>query len=125
MERAIFLNGGTEAVETSLKLAYQYHVQKGQPQRDQFIARERSYHGNSIAALSLAHDPLRSDPFKRILGTNFHHISAGYTYRDQMVNEDEQAFVSRLVREFENKVLSIGADRVAAFYLETGEALLG
>lgn len=48
MERAVFLSGGSEAVESAIKLARQYHVERGHPERTEFIAREASYHGNTL-----------------------------------------------------------------------------
>lgn len=121
MERAIFLTSGTEAIETSVKLAYQYHAQRGQPQRDHFIARKRSYHGNSITALSLGHDELRGAPFKRILSSKFHHVSPAYAYRGQRSEESERQYVERLASELEHEIVAVGADRIAAFYAETGK----
>lgn len=123
MERAIFLTSGTEAIETSLKLAYQYHAQRGQPERDQYIARRRSYHGNSVTALGLGSDSLRGEPFKRILGSNFHHVSPAYAYRRHRAEENEKQYVQRLANELEHEILALGADRVAAFYAETGASL--
>ncbi|XOT97962.1 aminotransferase class III-fold pyridoxal phosphate-dependent enzyme, partial [Alcaligenes pakistanensis] len=48
-----FLSGGSEAVEASLKLARQYFVEIGQPERHIFIARRQSYHGNTLGALAI------------------------------------------------------------------------
>jgi len=121
MAKAIFLTSGTEAVETSLKLAYQYHVQRGQPQRSHFIARKRSYHGNSVTALSLGHDTLRGQPFKPMLGGNFHHVSPAYAYRGQLEGESEKEYVDRLASELDQEITAIGSNRVAAFYAETGK----
>lgn len=121
MERANFLTSGTEAIETSMKLAYQYHAQRGQPQREDFIARKRSYHGNSVTALSLGHDELRGSPFKRILSSNFHHVSPAYAYHGQRSEESEAQYVRRLADELEHEIMAVGPDRIAAFYAETGK----
>lgn len=120
MAKAIFLTSGTEAIETSLKLAYQYHVQRGESQRSHFIARKRSYHGNSVTALSLGHDILRGQPFKPILGGKFHHVSPAYAYCGQREGENEKEYVDRLASELDQEITAIGIDRVAAFYAETG-----
>lgn len=124
MERAIFLTSGTEAIETSLKLAYQYHAQRGGPQRNHYIARKRSYHGNSVTALSLGHDTLRGQPFKPILSGKFHHVSPAYAYRGQRDGELEEEYVTRLASELEQEIIAIGTDRVAAFYAETGMPIM-
>lgn len=115
------MTSGTEAIETSIKLAYQYHVQNGQPQRTHYIARRRSYHGNSVTALSLGHDELRGRPFKPILTGHFHHVSPAYAYRGQWEGEDKKAYVERLAAELEQEIIAIGTDKVAAFYAETGK----
>ena len=53
MEHVYFVSGGSEAVEAALKMARQYFVEIGQPQRTQFIARRQSYHGNTLGALAV------------------------------------------------------------------------
>ena len=53
LNRTLFTSGGSEAVETALKIAYQYHVNRGEPQRAKFIARQGSYHGISRGALGV------------------------------------------------------------------------
>ncbi|WP_286789901.1 aminotransferase class III-fold pyridoxal phosphate-dependent enzyme, partial [Thioclava sp. UBA3469] len=52
LERVYFTSGGSEAVESALKMARQYFVEKGEPSRSHFIARRQSYHGNTLGALA-------------------------------------------------------------------------
>src|SRR4249920_713623 len=53
LDQVYFVSGGSEAVEAALKLARQYFVEIGQPQRTQFVARRQSYHGNTLGALAV------------------------------------------------------------------------
>lgn len=125
MERAVFYNGGTEALDCSLKLVRQYHVENGQPERVNFIGRERSYHGNSLTTLSLGGHPARRKPYEDILPRNFHHVSPAYAYRYQKTTESTAEYVQRLAQELEDKIVELGAHTVAAFYTEPGEDSAG
>src|SRR5260370_1167595 len=64
---AYFVSGGSEAVEASIKLARQYFNEIGQPQRQHFIARRQSYHGNTLGALSAGGNAWRSEPYAPLL----------------------------------------------------------
>lgn len=121
MERAVFYSGGTEAIDCSLKLARQYHIERGQPQRVNYIGRLRSYHGNSLSSLALGHHPTRRAPYEDILPKNFHHVSPAYAYRYQREDESTEDYVTRLADELESRILDLGPDTVAAFYAEPGE----
>jgi adenosylmethionine-8-amino-7-oxononanoate aminotransferase len=120
MERAVFYSGGTEAIDCSLKLARQYHIERKQPQRVNFIGRYRSYHGNSLSALALGHHPSRRAPYEDILPKNFHHVSPAYSYRYQREDESTEEYVARLAQELEDTIQELGPDTVAAFYVEPG-----
>lgn len=120
MERAVFYNGGTEALDCSLKLVRQYHVENGQPERVNFIGRYRSYHGNSLTTLALANHPARRKPYEDILPSNFHHVSPAYAYRYQNSRESTEEYVQRLATELEDKINELGPRTVAAFYTEPG-----
>lgn len=113
-----FASGGSEAVETALKLARQYFVEKGELQRRYFIARRQSYHGNTLGALAIGGNTRRREPFLPIL-VEAHHVSPCYAYREQRVGETEEAFAQRLADELETKILDLGPDTVAAFVAET------
>ncbi len=116
--RVYFLSGGSEAIEASLKLARQYFVEIGQPQRRWFIARRQSYHGNTLGALSIGGNEARRAPFLPIL-IPAQHVSPCYAYRGQQPNETEEQYADRLAAELEAKILELGADQVAAFIAET------
>ncbi|KAE9398555.1 hypothetical protein BT96DRAFT_957548 [Gymnopus androsaceus JB14] len=92
----------------------------GQPQRTNFIGRQLSFHGNTLATLSLAYFPLRRAPYEGVLDRqNFHHVSPAYAARFQRADETEEQFVQRLAKELEDKFIELGPDTVIAFVAET------
>ena len=86
LEHVYFVSGGSEAVEAALKLARQYFVEKGEPQRRHFIARRQSYHGNTLGALAIGGNAWRREPFLPLL-IEAHHVSPCYAYRDQQAGK--------------------------------------
>ncbi len=125
IERVYFCSGGSEAVEAALKLARQYFVEIGQPQRTHMIARRQSYHGNTLGALAAGGNLWRRKQFEPLL-VEVSHVSPCYTYRGKQEGESDAAYGERLVRELEEEVLRLGSDRVIAFVAETvGGATLG
>ncbi|KZT07265.1 uncharacterized protein LAESUDRAFT_736512 [Laetiporus sulphureus 93-53] len=115
-----FVSGGTEAMEGVMKLARQYFYENKQPQRKNFIARQLSFHGNSIGTLSLAMHPTRRAPYAAILDDqHFHHVSPAYAKRFQKPDETEEQYVERLRKELEDKFLELGPDTVIGFVAET------
>lgn len=117
LNHVYFVSGGSEAVESALKMARQYFVETGQPQKKQVIARRQSYHGNTLGALSVGGNAWRREPFKPLL-TDGHHIAPCYAYRDQDDNESEQQYSLRVANELEQKILELGAENVMAFVAE-------
>jgi adenosylmethionine-8-amino-7-oxononanoate aminotransferase len=113
-----FVSGGSEAIEAALKLARQYFVEVGQPQRRHIIARRQSYHGNTLGALAIGGNAWRREPFLPLL-IDAHHVSPCYAYREQRPDETEEQFAQRLADELEQKILELGSDTVAAFVAET------
>ncbi|MEY4215381.1 MAG: hypothetical protein RL458_3607, partial [Pseudomonadota bacterium] len=67
MSHAYFVSGGSEGVEAALKMARQYFLEIGEPQRTRFIARRQSYHGNTLGALAVGGNAWRREPFAPIL----------------------------------------------------------
>jgi adenosylmethionine-8-amino-7-oxononanoate aminotransferase len=118
LEHVYFVSGGSEAIEAALKLARQYFVETGEPQRRHFIARRQSYHGNTLGALAIGGNAWRREPFLPIL-IEAHHVSPCYAYREQRADETDDAFAQRLADELEHKILELGAETVAAFVAET------
>src|SRR5207247_2694305 len=106
--------GGSEAMESALKLARAYHVARGDPERWIVIARWGSYHGNTLGALDLSgRKPLRR-PYEACLG-RFRHLSAAYPYRAGEPNANALGDVDELVAELERAIEAADPDTVAAF----------
>ncbi|WP_341887335.1 aspartate aminotransferase family protein [Variovorax sp. YR752] len=115
---AYFVSGGSEAVEAALKMARQYFVEIGQPQRQHFIARRQSYHGNTLGALSVGGNEWRRRQFAPLL-IPVTHVSPCYEYRDRAPGETAEQYGRRLVRELFDAIDQLGGERVIAFVAET------
>ncbi len=117
LDYVYLVSGGSEAVEAAMKMARQYFVEIGQPQRRHFIARRQSYHGNTLGALAAGGNAWRRAQFQPILPET-HHVSPCYAYRDQKDGDTSEAYAARLADELEAKILELGADEVIAFIAE-------
>lgn len=113
LSRMVFVTGGSEAVESALKLALQYHAAKGDMKRRRFISRERSWHGNTIGALSVSGFLERRAAFEGAL-VEGSRISAANAYRAPAGVDAGAHFAAELERE----ILRVGAEHVAAFIFE-------
>jgi len=112
------VSGGSEAVEAALKLARQYFVEIGQPQRRHFIARRQSYHGNTLGALAVGGNEWRRRQFAPLL-IDVAHVSPCYEYRDRRSGETPEAYGARLAQELEETIARLGGENVIAFCAET------
>src|SRR6266545_2661532 len=115
---AYFVSGGSEAIEASIKLARQYFIESGQPQRQHFIARRQSYHGNTLGALAAGGNAWRREPYAPLLSTAFSHVTPAFAYHEKRDDESEADFVARLAAELEAEFQRLGPDTVAAFIAE-------
>jgi adenosylmethionine-8-amino-7-oxononanoate aminotransferase len=113
-----YVSGGSEAVEAALKLARQYFVERGEPQRRYIIARRQSYHGVTLGALAIGGREWQRKQFAPLL-IETHHVSAAYEYRGRRADETPQAYGARLADELEAKIHELGGDNVIAFVAET------
>ena len=112
-----FVSGGSEAVEAALKLARQYFVETGQPDRRHVIARRQSYHGNTLGALAAGGNAWRRQIYDPIL-VETSHIAPCYAYREMQDGESEAAFGRRIADELETEILRLGPENVMAFVAE-------
>jgi adenosylmethionine-8-amino-7-oxononanoate aminotransferase len=112
------VSGGSEAMEAALKLARQYFVEIGQPQRAKFVARRQSYHGNTLGALSVGGNAWRRRQFAPLL-IPVTHVSPCYAYRDQRRDETPEQYGQRLVTELAEAIEQLGGENVIAFVAET------
>ncbi|MEL6479188.1 MAG: aspartate aminotransferase family protein [Pseudomonadota bacterium] len=117
LDRVYFVSGGSEAVEAALKLARQYFVETGQPQRHRIIARRQSYHGNTLGTLATGGNAWRREPFMPLL-VEVSHIAPCYAYRGRAEGESLEAFGLRTADELEAEILRLGPDTVMAFVAE-------
>ncbi|WAO94720.1 Hypothetical protein NCS54_01231600 [Fusarium falciforme] len=115
--KVLFLTSGSEAVESALKLALQYHVYNNQPQRVNIIGRKHSYHGNTLGALAAGYNPARRATFEPVLGITFHHVNRCF-YQADGKGISERAYEDGLILEFEQRFLELGPETVAAVIVE-------
>ena len=115
---AYFVSGGSEAVETALKLARQYFVEIGQPSRTKFIARKQSYHGNTLGALAVGGNEWRRRQFAPLL-IDVIRVSACNEYRDRRADETQQQYTTRLLNELEQAIIDAGPETIIGFCAET------
>ncbi|MCP4183959.1 MAG: aspartate aminotransferase family protein [Hyphomicrobiales bacterium] len=118
IDRVFFNNGGSEAVESAIKLARQYYLEIGQEERCHLIARKQSFHGNTLGALAAGGNEWRRKPFAPLM-INTSHISPCYTYRDRCDDENEFEYGQRVANELEAQILEIGPQKVMGFIAET------
>ncbi|MFM9271224.1 aspartate aminotransferase family protein [Halomonas elongata] len=112
-----FVSGGSEAVEAALKMARQYFLERGEPQRKHLIARRQSYHGNTLGALATGGNAWRRHQFEPML-VEVSHVSPCYAYRDQAPGETPEAYGERLAAELETEIERLGPETVMAFVAE-------
>ena len=117
-DRVYFVSGGSEAVEAALKLARQYFVEKGEPQREHIIARRGSYHGNTLGALAVGGNAWRRKQFEPLL-IEVSHVAPCFAYRGKGAGESDEAYALRLAAEAEAEIVRLGGDKVMAFVAET------
>ena len=115
---AYFVSGGSEAVEASLKLARQYFLEIGQPERTHIIARRQSYHGNTLGALAAGGNAWRREPYAPLLSGAFSHVSPAFAFRGQRAEETEADYTARLAAELDAEFQRLGPHTVAAFIAE-------
>ena len=118
LSHAYLVSGGSEAVEAALKMARQYYVEIGQPQRRHFIARRQSYHGNTLGALAVGGNAWRRAQFAPIL-IESDYIDPCYAYRYRTDHESLQEYGLRSANALESKIAELGAENVIAFVAET------
>ncbi len=119
LTHAYFCSSGSEGNEAAIKMARQYFLEIGQPERTKFIARRQSYHGNTLGALAAGGNAMRRAPYQPLLSDAFSHVSPCYAYRDRRDDESDEQYVARLAAELEAEFQRLGPHRVIAFMAET------
>lgn len=116
LERAFFVSGGSEAVESAVKLCRQYMLAKGQPERWKVISREPGYHGGTLGALALTGDKSLHEVFGPLLRMQ-PKVPAPFTYR-LPPNHTAESYARDCAQALEQKIIAEGPDTVMAFIME-------
>lgn len=118
LDHVYLVSGGSEAMETALKLARQYCVEAGQPKRSLFIARRQSYHGNTLGALAIGGNEWRRRPFEPLL-IQVPRVAPCYEYRDRTEGQSTEDYTAALLAELEAAILQQGPENLIGFVAET------
>ena len=117
IDRVYFVSGGSEANEAAIKLARQYFLEKGEPRRHKLIARQQSYHGNTLATLSAGGNVWRREPYTPLL-TDVSHIDPCYAYRHKRDDETDAEYGLRAANSLQAEIERLGPETVMAFLVE-------
>ncbi len=117
LDRVYFVSGGSEATEAAIKLARQYHLERGEPKRRHLIARRQSYHGNTLGALAAGGNAWRRQQFDPLL-IGVSHIAPCYEYAEREGGENAYDYGQRVANELEAEILRLGPETVMGFIAE-------
>jgi 4-aminobutyrate---pyruvate transaminase len=117
MSKVFFVNSGSEANDTIVKLVWYYNNAVGRPKKKKIISRAKSYHGVTVASASLTGLPNNHRDFDLPIA-NILHVECPHFYRFGLPGESEEAFAGRMADSLEQRIVSEGADTVAAFIAE-------
>lgn len=119
LDRCYFVTDGSEAIETAIKMAHQYHRERGEPSRTHVIARQQSYHGNTLGALSAGGNAMRRATYGDLMIPVMSHIDPCWSYRLRREDESEAEYGLRAANLLEAEILRIGPQNVSCFLAET------
>ena len=117
MSRVFFTSGGSDAVETCLRLARQYHRLRGEPGRTKFISLKKGYHGTHFGGASVNGNNRFRINYEPLLPGCFH-LPSPYTYRNPFNETDPAKLAQNIAAAFEDEVTFQGAESIAAFIME-------
>ncbi len=117
LNHVLFSCGGSTAIDSAYRLIQYYQNCRGLHDKKHIIARDASYHGSTYIAMSIGGKKADHPPEFDYERDTIHHVSSPNFYRAPQ-HESEDAFLDFLVNELEQKILEIGADKVAAFFAE-------
>jgi len=117
MSKVFFVNSGSEANDTVVKLVWYYNNAIGRPRKKKIISRTKGYHGVTVASASLTGLPNNHRDFDLPI-QNILHVECPHFYRFGLPGESEEAFAGRMAESLEQRILSEGADTVAAMIAE-------
>jgi len=117
MQRAFYTSGGSDSIETALRLARQYHKLRGEGGRTKFISLKKGYHGTHIGGASINGNANFRTAYEPLLPGCFH-IPAPYTYRNPFNETDPEKLAHLCVADFEDEIAFQGPNTIAAFIME-------
>jgi len=117
LTRAFFTSGGSESVETALRLARQYHKINGQPERTKFFSLKKGYHGTNMGGASVNGNANFRRNYEPLLAGSFQ-LPSPYLYRNPFHVQDPLVLADLIVNLFEEEIAFQGADTIAAFIME-------
>lgn len=117
MARAFFTSGGSDSVETCLRLARQFHRLNGQPERTKFFSLKKGYHGTHFGGASVNGNANFRRAYEPMLPGVFH-LPAPYTYRNSFDTSDGAVIAGKIAAAFEEEIAFQGADTIAALIME-------
>ena len=117
MGRAFFTSGGSDSVETALKLARQYHKLRGEPGRTKFISLRSGYHGTHFGGASVNGGSRFREQYEPLMPGCFH-VPCPHVYRNPFDEADPERLAAKCARAFEAEVEFQGPDTIAAFIME-------
>ncbi|HET6468381.1 MAG TPA: aminotransferase [Geminicoccaceae bacterium] len=118
LDHVFFVNSGSEAIDTAIKLVWYYNNARGKPEKKRIIGRKRAYHGITIAAGHLTGLAYARSGFDLPIADRFFHLTTPSLYRDGRPGESEAQFATRLAEELETLIRLLGPETVAAFVAE-------
>jgi putrescine---pyruvate transaminase len=117
MTRSFFTSGGSDSIESALRLARQYHKLKGQPERAKFFALKKGYHGTHFGGASINGNANFRRAYEPLLPGVFH-LPAPWDYRNPFGTSDGAVIAQKIAALFEDEIAFQGADTIAAFIME-------
>ena len=117
MSRVFFTSGGSDSVETALRLARQYHRLRGEPNRTKFISLKKGYHGTHFGGASVNGNNRFRIAYEPLLAGCFH-LPSPYTYRNPFNENDPTILAQNIATAFEDEIAFQGAGSIAAFIME-------
>ena len=117
LSRAFFTSGGSDSVETALRLARQYHKVRGEAGRTKFLSLKKGYHGTHMGGASVNGNTNFRTQYEPLL-PGCHHIPAPYTYRNPFNETDPERLAQLCLQALEDEIAFQGASTIAAFIME-------
>ncbi len=118
LDHVMFVNSGSEAVDTAIKLVWYYNNARGLPDKKKILARRRAYHGVTVAAGHLTGLAYARAGFDLPMADRFLHLTPPSHYREGRPGETVEAFTDRLAFELETLIGAVGGENIAAFIAE-------